>query len=110
MLQLSDLVALILLCIVLYHLWASVGVREHCLIAVKRHLAAHQLQLLDENIALRALWWKRNRRGQIHVWRRYHFEFSAQGDERYQGRIITLGKHIENIELQAHRLPDERLH
>ena len=110
MIQLSDLIALLIICLLAYHLWRSVGIRERCITAVKRHLREHELQLLDDNIALRALWWKRNSQGQIRVWRRYHFEFSSQGDERYQGRVITLGEHIESIELQAHRLPNERLH
>lgn len=110
MLQLSDLVALLALCLGIYHIWKSQGQRERSLQAVKKHLQSQQLQLLDDNIALRALWCKRSAQGGLALWRRYHFEFSAQGDERYQGRIITLGEQIESIELQPHRLPDERLH
>ncbi len=110
MVALTDLALLLALFLLIYHIWRAQGLRERCIVAVQRHLASQDLQLLDENIALRALWFKRNRRGQFCLWRRYHFEFSAQGDERYQGRIITLGEHIESIQLQAHRLPDERIH
>ena len=49
------------------------------------------LQLLDESVALRALWFKRSPDGQLR-WRSYNFDFTSTGDDRYQGRIILLGK------------------
>lgn len=110
MLELSDLFLLLLIFAALLLTWSSLGARERALIAVRHHLKTQQLQLLDDNVALRALWLKRNARGQVSLWRRYHFEFSSLGDERYQGRIIMLGRQTETIQLQAHRLPDERLH
>ena len=110
MLSLADLAFLALLCVCCYHIWQSQGVKERSKRAVENHLKTQQLQLLDDNIALRALWLKRNSQGQLSWWRRYHFEFSAQGDERYQGRIITLGNTIETIQLQAHRMPEDSLH
>ena len=110
MLSLTDLAFLALLCVFCYHIWQSQGVKERSKRVVESHLHTQQLQLLDDNIALRAVWLKRNKQGQLSWWRRYHFEFSAQGDERYQGRIITLGNAVESIQLQAHRIPEDRLH
>ncbi|NKI19447.1 DUF3301 domain-containing protein [Spongiibacter sp. KMU-166] len=110
MLELSDLLLLLLVFAALLLTWSSLGARERALIAVRHHLKNQGLQLLDDNVALRALWLKRNPQGELKFWRRYHFEFSSLGDERYQGRIILLGQYTESIHLQAYRLPDERLH
>lgn len=110
MLSLADLILIAALGLLCTHIWRAQGVKERAKRAVDAHLRSQHLQLLDDNIALRALWVKRNPAGQLAWWRRYHFEFSAQGDERYQGRIITLGNHVETIQLQAHRLPEDRLH
>lgn len=110
MLSLGDLAFLAALCLLCYHVWQSQGVKERSKRAVEKYLRGQQLQLLDDTIALRAVWLKRNPQGQLCWWRRYHFEFSAQGDERYEGRVIALGGHIETIQLQAHRLPEDRLH
>jgi hypothetical protein len=59
--------------------------------------------LLDDAIYLRGLWVKRDDRGQLRVWRRFLFEFSTTGEERYTGRIIMLGQTITHMELEPHR-------
>lgn len=62
------------------------------------------LQFLDESVGLRALWLKRDDNGQLRVWRRYLFEFSSTGEDRYRGKVIMLGLRITHTELEAHRL------
>jgi hypothetical protein len=97
-------------CALLYQIWLAQGTREIALAAARKHLAQEGLQLLDAHVAQRAVWLKRDPRGQLRFWRRYHFEFSANGDERYQGKIIMLGNRVEQIHLQPHHFPDHTLH
>jgi hypothetical protein len=110
MLDLFDVTALFGFCAVLAYFWRAQGTREIALRATRQHLKQQQLSLLDGNVALRAVWCKRNRQGELKLWRRYIFEFTATGHERYKGCVITLGNRIESFELEPHRFPDDILH
>ena len=102
--SLTDLCLVFLFIIVAVHLWNAQGIKQLAHRAVKKHCAEMDVQLLDEGIVLRGFWLKRDARGNVRIWRSYHFEFSSTGDERYQGSIILLGRQVEAIQLQAHRL------
>ena len=95
-----------------YHFWRSHGVREIALNATKRYCHTHEITFLDESIALRALWCKRDKRGQLRAWRRWQFEFTVTGGERYLGQVITLGNVVEAFNVPPHRFapPDDTLH
>jgi hypothetical protein len=54
-------------------------------------------------VGLRDIWLKRDLRGSLRFWRSYQFEFTATGENRYRGRVVTLGQQILSIELDAHR-------
>ncbi len=110
MLDLFDVTALFGFCAILGYFWRAQGTREIALRATRQHLQQQQLSLLDDNVALRAVWFKRNRQGELKLWRRYIFEFTATGHERYKGCVITLGNRVENFQLEPHRFPDDILH
>ncbi|SEF94631.1 DUF3301 domain-containing protein [Marinobacterium lutimaris] len=104
MLELKDLFWLFLtgcLCLIW---WQGQKVREIALREVRRQCEKMDLQLLDESVGLRALWLKRADDGKIRVWRRYHFEFTSTGDERYSGEIITLGHKVTGFNVSPHRI------
>jgi hypothetical protein len=61
------------------------------------------VMLLDDAVYLRGLWFKRDDNGSLRVWRRFMFDFTVTGEERYQGRIIMLGPRIVHSELEPHR-------
>ncbi len=96
----------ILLCLVAigWHIWSAQGVQEIAHLAAKRHCQQMEVQLLDDTVAVSRFWLKRDARGQFRVWRTYLFEFTSTGDERYQGRVVTLGSQVEAVQLQTHRL------
>jgi hypothetical protein len=85
--------------------WKAVGIREHALKATLSYCERAEVQLLDQSIALRGVWLKRDQQGQIRVWRSYSFEFTVSGEERYQGRTVLLGRTLQNITLEPHRFP-----
>ena len=68
------------------------------------HELIEQVQLLDENVYLRRLWFKRNDLGKLSLWRAFYFEFTVTGGDRYYGRVIMLGSRITQVELDPHRL------
>jgi hypothetical protein len=110
MLDLFDVAALFGFCTVLAYFWRAQGTRELALRATRQHLQQQQLSLLDDHVALRAVWFKRNRKDEFQLWRRYTFEFTTTGHERYKGCVITLGNRIEGFELSPHRFPEDILH
>ncbi len=102
--ELGDFFWLLVVVLVIHYWWHSKGVKEIALNATRRHCIKLDLQLLDDSIALRGLWLKRDSLGKPRFWRSYVFEFSSQGDDRYHGRITLLGKRIESIDLEVHRV------
>jgi hypothetical protein len=89
---------------VLSYWWQAQGIKARALQAVKAHCENMDVQLLDDSIVLRGFWFKRNPRGSLCIWRSYLFEFSSTGEQRYAGKIILLGPHVESVQLEPHRL------
>nr|WP_217364097.1 DUF3301 domain-containing protein [Marinobacterium sp. xm-d-579] len=91
---------------VIYVWYKGLAVRERALNAVESYCNKLDLQLLDQNVSLRALWLKRDDRGRLTPWRRYQFEFTTTGDQRYRGQVVLLGNRLESITSEAHKFED----
>lgn len=87
-----------------YHWWQSQKVKEVALIRTRRQCKELDVQLLDDNINLRAFWLKRDGKGMVRIWRSYNFEFSSTGEERYAGRVTTLGHIVTDFHMDPHRI------
>jgi len=46
----------------------------------------------------------RTTKGGLAIKRRYEFDFTSTGEDRYQGEIVIFGRHIEHIKLDTHRV------
>lgn len=103
-LELIDLFWLMLIGAALLFWYRGLAVRERALVAVRKHCDQMDLQLLDQTVALRSLWLQRDSSGRLRMRRRYNFEFTSTGDERYLGQVVFLGNRLDSIETQAHRL------
>jgi len=111
MLSLSHILVATVVTVAVAYWWRALAARERALQAAQRRCERLGLQLLDDTVALRGLWFKRNERGQQTLWRAYGFEFSVTGGERYQGRVVMLGNRVEQIDLPAHLFQDDqRIH
>lgn len=104
MITLSDLILLSVLLIPFLYWYSSQPIREASLKAAHEHCESLGLQLLDNAVFQRRLWFKRGRDGRLHLWRAYYFDFTSTGNDRYGGRVVTLGKTITDIELEPHRI------
>ncbi len=102
--ELSDLLWLLLAYLFMLYWWNAKGAKEIALKATQKHCEEMDVQLLDQSIGLRAFWLKRDSRGRVRFWRTYIFDFSPNGEDRYQGRIILLGRTIESMQLDPHRI------
>ena len=84
--------------------WAiSLRARERALTSGRRICREFDMQLLDHTVALDQLRLARDERGQLCLQRRYSFEFSPDGHNRYTGRLFLLGPRPVNAQLD---LPD----
>nr|WP_246480376.1 DUF3301 domain-containing protein [Motiliproteus sediminis] len=86
--------------------WHGRGIKDAALRATRRHCDELDLQLLDESLVLRSIRLGRDPGGWPRLRRRYSFEFSATGDERYSGETLLLGRRVQRIELPPHRNPE----
>lgn len=100
---LSTLTWLFIAGFAIWYWWRAKAIQDYVLSAAKNHCQRMDVMLLDDAVYLRGLWFKRDRQGKLRVWRRFLFDFTTTGEERYLGRIIMLGQRVEHIELQAHR-------
>ena len=64
--------------------------------------------LLDDTVALSRIRLRRNARGQMTLYRRYGFEFTSDGSQRYNGSITMLGRQLQDVQLDAYRIPPEQ--
>jgi hypothetical protein len=104
MYQLGDVALWLLLAAIAGYWWRAHAVRELALAATRAHCRRLEVQLLDETVALRGVRPTRDGGGQLRLRRTYQFEFTSTGDERYRGWTVMLGRRVESIDLQPHRL------
>ncbi|MBS3805143.1 MAG: DUF3301 domain-containing protein [Oleiphilaceae bacterium] len=100
---LGNLFWIFLLSFLAWYWWKAKAIKDFVADAARNHCKKMDVMLLDDVVYLRGLWFKRDRQGNLRVWRRFLFDFTATGEERYVGRIIMLGKTIQQIELEPHR-------
>lgn len=79
-------------------------IKDHAYHSARRYCEKMDLQLLDQTVALKAVKPARSASGLIQLRRRYVFDFSSTGEDRYEGEIRLLGAKVEEIKLAPHRL------
>lgn len=100
--SLSEITVFLCLCLVLIYWWQSRGLKEQALQAALNYCRQMDLELLDQAISLRRLWFKRDDNGTLKAWRSYYFEFTTNDENRYYGRVVMLGNQILKIEVEPH--------
>lgn len=104
MIELKELITIFVLVLFVSYWWRAKGVKEVALTAVRNYCKQMDIDMLDEFVMLRALWFKRNDKGEWCIWRSYNFEFSTTGEDRYMGKIVMLGNKVQNVEVEPHRI------
>lgn len=102
MFTLLDMVWLALLALLVNHWWRSRDAKAFALQYAAQRCAELDLQLLDQSMVLRKSRLRRGHDGLLAWFRRYDFEFSSTGTERYPGSVELLGNRLQAIELAPH--------
>lgn len=92
--------------------WQSDKIKHAAMTLVLQYCTQQNLQLLDQTMVLKGVWPQRDASGNLQLRRRYAFEFTSTGQERYAGLVEMHGRKLHRMELAPHILPEEqqRLH
>ena len=107
MLTLGNMFVLMLLAAGAAWLWHNNGLRERALERVKQHCKNLDIELLDENVALKKIGLIPDANGHKRLARVYNFEFTVTGDQRHTGTITQFGAHSVKIELPPYPFQTE---
>ena len=107
MLTLGNMFVLMLLAAGAAWLWHNHGLRERALERVKQHCKNLDIELLDENVALKKIGLIPDANGHKRLARVYNFEFTVTGDQRHTGTITQFGAHSVKIELPPYPFQTE---
>jgi len=89
---------------VVWYWLKSREIKDVALQAAAKYCKQLDLALLDQTVVLKSLRLSRNKAGNVCLRRRYQFDFTSTGQERYQGTLIINGLVVEQITLAPHRI------
>jgi hypothetical protein len=95
----------ILLSFIAWLWWDGLGAKEIARQKAKQLCEQVGVQFLDDTVVARKLRLCRHRDGRMGIYRRFIFEFSTDGELRYQGYIDMLGNVILDSQMEAYRIP-----
>jgi len=99
----NSLFFLMLLAIIVWVWQENLRYREYAVRQCKKICQEMNLQLLDQTVALTSLKFGKDQNRKIKTLRRYSFEISMDGNNRFRGYIILRGFNIIHTEFD---LPD----
>jgi len=103
---LGNIILLLLVGFVLHYWWQSGEYKGRALLLAGQHCQQLGIQLLDQSMVIKGYWPVKPPRGHWLIRRRYGFEFTSTGQQRYQGTLVLMGHKLDSIELEAYQLPD----
>ena len=93
----------ILVCVAL--LWLEgMRAREIAGLAARAACKNDDVQFLDETVSFASIRFARDRLGRLTTRRAYQFEFSDTGDNRLEGRVELLGRRVDTLYMDPHRM------
>ena len=102
--QIYDLFWVLFLVLLGWVWWIERGIMQWAYGYAKKYCEENDIQLLDDNIRLSGMTLKKNNADKWKIWRCFKFEFTSTGEQRYTGRIETLGSRIKGVELDPFRI------
>lgn len=95
----NSLIFLGLLALVVWFWQDTLRARELAVSRTRRYCQDIHYQFLDETVSLSSLKPGRDLSGNFAFHRYYHFEFSPDGHNRFNGSAYVIGHHLQSIQL-----------
>ena len=102
--MLNDIILIGIIYLTYLYWFNAQKAKEIALETARAHCLAMEVQMLDDYVALNGIWLKRDKLRKMQLRRTFLFEFSSTGNERYNGTILMLGRHIESIYMEPYRI------
>jgi hypothetical protein len=102
-----SLKSILLTALVIFGVWYWLKARELKDLVYRRavkYCESMDLSVLDQAVVLKSIRFKRDSQGVMRLVRRYSFDFTSDGEQRYPGEVLVLGNRIEEIKLAPHRV------
>ncbi len=103
--SLTELVALMLLCLLAWFWFNTLKAREAGVRAARGACEREGVQLLDETVAGRSLRLVRGDDGRLAWQRVYDFDYSGSGYDRFRGSVMLLGHEVTMLDVSEHKGP-----
>ena len=103
---LLNIILMAALAFFLHYWWQSGEFKNRALNLAMQHCQQLGLQLLDQSMVIRGYWPARRGDGSWVMRRRYQFEFTSTGRQRYRGCLVLMGFRLDSIELEAYQIPE----
>ena len=97
----TELLLILAIGVVLLYWQAGVRCKELATIAARRECGLCNVQLLDQTVEQVRLSMSRDTSGQWRFWREYRFEYSHDGEDRFEGRLTLLGQRVIRVALET---------
>lgn len=98
----TELISLIVICLLAWFWLDSIKVRELGVKAARESCLREGVQLLDDTVAFRSLRPARDDNGRVLLRRVYDFEYSGSGNDRYRGSVMLLGREVVMLDVSEH--------
>lgn len=103
----SEILFLVVLCLVIWFWQDTLRARETAVSRTRRYCQDIKFQFLDDTVSLQSMKPGRNLSGHFVFHRYYHFEFSLDGENRFNGVVYMIGDQLQSIQLEH---PDGMIH
>jgi len=100
----ADIVLLFLLVAGFLYWWDASRGKELARQVGRRACETEGVQFLDDTVALTRVALRRGADDRPALYREYRFEFSVEGDRRYFGEIVLLGRMLQRVTLEPYRI------
>ena len=97
-------IVLIILGVLIWVWWDGLGAKEIAHGKARELCRSADVLFLDDSVALRRLRLCRHRKGHMGLYRRFCFEFTSDGEQRYQGSIDMLSSEILQTHMDVYRI------
>ncbi|MBF0264683.1 MAG: DUF3301 domain-containing protein [Gammaproteobacteria bacterium] len=104
----ENLILFIIIFLLAAYWWNSSLSYEKAYLFAKSICSKHQVTLLDDTLQLKKIRLCRHANGYVQFCRRYQFEFSSDGENRYNASITLNGKQVESVEMETYRIPENQ--
>jgi len=89
-----------LVCALVYWYTAQQA-KTFAVVYARRECEKHGVQLLDQTVQQIKLSMSRNAQSRWQFWREYRFDYSTDGVNRYEGRLVMLGHRLLRSALET---------